>query len=143
MRAPAARHRRGDQYLTVRTDEEGRRLEKIKSYRQKRAAGAAGVPPRLQPSRLEEAIAMKSAKDKEKRPGGQKQYYRRKKVCKFCVERNRLHQLQRCETSFAIRSGGVQKIMPRRIIGCLFTAPAPVERCDQESAQYCALAFCN
>ena len=28
---------------------------------------------------------MKSAK--EKRPAGQKQYYRRKKVCKFCVER--------------------------------------------------------
>ena len=30
---------------------------------------------------------MKSSEDREKRPGGQKQYYRRKKVCKFCVER--------------------------------------------------------
>ncbi|HYR41709.1 MAG TPA: 30S ribosomal protein S6 [Terriglobia bacterium] len=35
-------------YLTVRTDEEGRRLEKIKSYRQKRAARrsrGATAPP--------------------------------------------------------------------------------------------------
>jgi small subunit ribosomal protein S18 len=46
---------------------------------------------------------MKSVK--EKRPAGQKQYYRRKKVCKFCVER--------IDT---INYKDV-KIMPRRISG--------------------------
>src|SRR4029077_10621140 len=43
-------------YLTVRTDEEERRLEKIKSYRQKRAARrSSGAPAAPAPS-IEEAM---------------------------------------------------------------------------------------
>jgi small subunit ribosomal protein S18 len=59
---------------------------------------------------------MKSVKDKEKRPGGQKQYYRRKKVCKFCVERidSINYKDVKLLSQFVPERA---KIMPRRISG--------------------------
>src|ERR1700757_3893705 len=58
--------------------------------------------------------AMKSAK--EKRPAGQKQYYRRKKVCKFCVERIDAINYKDVKllSQFVPERA---KIMPRRISG--------------------------
>ena len=58
--------------------------------------------------------AMKSAK--EKRPAGQKQYYRRKKVCKFCVERIDTINYKDVKllSQFVPERA---KIMPRRISG--------------------------
>src|SRR6476646_10403042 len=57
---------------------------------------------------------MKSAK--EKRPAGQKQYYRRKKVCKFCVERidSINYKDVKLLSQFVPERA---KIMPRRISG--------------------------
>src|SRR5438132_6885145 len=57
---------------------------------------------------------MKSAK--EKRPAGQKQYYRRKKVCKFCVERIDAINYKDVKllSQFVPERA---KIMPRRISG--------------------------
>jgi small subunit ribosomal protein S18 len=57
---------------------------------------------------------MKSAK--EKRPAGQKQYYRRKKVCKFCVERidSINYKDVKLLSQFIPERA---KIMPRRISG--------------------------
>ena len=43
-------------YLTVRTDEEVRRLEKIKSYRQKRAARRSSGAPAAPAQSIEEAM---------------------------------------------------------------------------------------
>ena len=57
---------------------------------------------------------MRSAK--EKRPAGQKQYYRRKKVCKFCVERidSINYKDVRLLAQFVAESG---RIVPRRLSG--------------------------
>jgi small subunit ribosomal protein S18 len=57
---------------------------------------------------------MKSVK--EKRPAGQKQYYRRKKVCKFCVERIDTINYKDVKllSQFVPERA---KIMPRRISG--------------------------
>ena len=43
-------------YLTVRTDEEVRRLEKIRSYRQKRAARRSSTPRKAPGQSVEEAM---------------------------------------------------------------------------------------
>ena len=53
---------------------------------------------------------------REKRPAGQKQYYRRKKVCKFCVERidSINYKDVKLLSQFVPERG---KIMPRRISG--------------------------
>src|SRR2546427_12017933 len=48
-------------YLTVRTDEEGRRLEKIKSYRQKRAARRSSGGTAAPAQSLEEAMQWNQA----------------------------------------------------------------------------------
>src|SRR5262249_50234911 len=58
--------------------------------------------------------AMKSVK--EKRPAAQKQYYRRKKVCKFCVERIDVIDYKDVKllSQFVPERA---KIMPRRISG--------------------------
>src|SRR5262245_66678064 len=57
---------------------------------------------------------MKSVK--EKRPGGQKQYYRRKRFCKFCVERidSINYKDVKLLSQFVPERA---KIMPRRISG--------------------------
>ena len=53
---------------------------------------------------------------REKRPAGQKQYYRRKKVCKFCVERIDTINYKDVKllSQFVPERA---KIMPRRISG--------------------------
>ena len=58
---------------------------------------------------------MKSPK-RRKRPAGQKQYYRRKKVCKFCVERidSINYKDVKLLSQFVPERA---KIMPRRISG--------------------------
>ena len=91
-------------YLTVRMDEddppdwtksqlsaEARRAPRF-------TRGASADVPSLQKRQCNEIS------ERGKRPAGQKQYYRRKKVCKFCVERIDYHQLQRREAAFAVCS---------------------------------------
>ena len=58
---------------------------------------------------------MKSSRE-GKRPAGQKQYYRRKKVCKFCVERidSINYKDVKLLSQFVPERA---KIMPRRISG--------------------------
>lgn len=58
---------------------------------------------------------MKSPREK-RGPGGQKQYYRRKKVCKFCVERIDAIDYKDAKllSQFVPERA---KIMPRRISG--------------------------
>jgi small subunit ribosomal protein S18 len=53
---------------------------------------------------------------REKRPAGQKQYYRRKKVCKFCVERIDAINYKDVKllSQFVPERA---KVMPRRISG--------------------------
>ena len=59
---------------------------------------------------------MRSPRDREKRPAGPKQYYRRKKVCKFCVERIDTINYKDVKllSQFVPERA---KIMPRRISG--------------------------
>ena len=58
----------------------------------------------------------RDSKDKRDRPAGQKQYYRRKKVCKFCVERIDIIDYKDVKllSQFVPERA---KIMPRRISG--------------------------
>jgi small subunit ribosomal protein S18 len=59
---------------------------------------------------------MRSSTTREKRPATQKQYYRRKKVCKFCVERIDTINYKDVKllSQFVPERA---KIMPRRISG--------------------------
>ena len=58
---------------------------------------------------------MKSPRE-GKRPAGQKQYYRRKKVCKFCVER--IDTINYTDVKLLSQFVPERaKIMPRRISG--------------------------
>src|SRR3989304_3104601 len=83
------------------------------------SSAEARIAARLRRSTRSRAVcrrghAMRSPR--EKRPAGQKQYYRRKKVCKFCVERidSINYKDVKLLSQFVPERA---KIMPRRISG--------------------------
>ena len=152
-------------FLTVRIDETLKRLDKRKKHREKRArqqsrraapaaAPAVGSASRCWASRWQECQGDQSWRNQRKtrqrgakRPPAatrpsltqKKQYFRRKKVCRFCVEKiddinykdvkhaQRVHRRARQDCS-----------APH--FGRLRAASAPAERRHQEGAQYRAAA---
>jgi len=75
------------------------------------------------------------------REGGRK-FFRRKKVCKFCVEKieNINYKDYRLLGQFVAESG---KIVPRRLTGGVLAAPASSLGGDQAGAQHRAAAICR
>ncbi len=73
------------------------------------------------------------------REGGRK-FFRRKKVCKFCVEKidGINYKDVRLLSQFVAESG---KIVPRRLTGVCTPHPAPPDRCDQAGTQHRAAAL--
>ena len=76
------------------------------------------------------------------RPGGAggRKFFRRKKVCKFCVEKIEAipYRDVRLLQQFVAERG---KITPRRLTGVLHDAPAPAYARDQAGAQHRAAAL--
>ncbi len=71
-----------------------------------------------------------------------KQYFRRKKVCRFCVEKidDINYKDVKMLHAFVAERG---KIVPRRISGVCAPPPAAAGRRHQEGAQYRAAAVCS
>ena len=104
-------------YLTVRMDEDIRRQDKIKAHRAE-ARIATQHERRESPGRPapENSPSKNKAKTRRSILAIQKQYYRRKKVCKFCVERidSINYKDVKLLSQFVPERA---KIMPRRISG--------------------------
>ena len=73
---------------------------------------------------------------------GKRQYFRKKKVCKFCVEKMDMIDYKRADilSQFVQERG---KILPRRMTGRLLAASALAGRGHQAGAQYCVAAVCR